>query len=91
MLQTYDAESGDDVYRVVIGKELKPYRKQKEWLSLELLHSAPEAEFCLVNGNPGAQLKHPLGGPLTWVRCPYKNVIGVIRVANKWHWLQEAP
>lgn len=66
--------------------EMKPYRRQT-WLKPELLHRAPSARFVQVNGNDGAQLEHPLGGPLTWVRCPHANVVGVERVGEKWHWL----
>lgn len=68
--------------------ELKPYGKQKEWLTAELLHSAPHAEFCYVGGRPGAQLSHPLGGPLCWVRSHLPHVIDVEKVNGKWHWVE---
>jgi hypothetical protein len=72
--------------------EMKPYRTQKQWLTKDLLHRAPTAEFCQVNGANGAQLEHPLGGPLTWVRCPHANAVGVTRKDDKWYWLiAEAP
>jgi len=69
-----------------IGPELRPWRTQKQWLTTELLHSAPSAVFIHHGGNPGAQLTHPRGGPLTWVRCPVKNATGVIKVDGRWHW-----
>lgn len=72
--------------RVTIGPEIKPYGRQKEWLTPELLHSAPTAVFCFVKDKPGAQLEHPGGGPLTWVRSPLKNAVGVVRVNGKLHW-----
>lgn len=81
-----DERPGFPVERIV-GPALKPWRTQKEWLTLELLHSAPGAEWWPLHGNGGAQLQHPLGGPLTWVRCPLPDAIGVTRVADKWHWL----
>lgn len=71
---------------VTVGPELKPYGRQKEWLTSELIHCAPAAQFCAVNNRSGAQLDHPGGGPLTWVRCPLKNAVGVVRVDGKWHW-----
>jgi hypothetical protein len=71
---------------VTVGPELKPWRTQK-WLTPELLHKAPSARFVAVDGNDGAQLEHPKGGPLTWVRCPVKNAVGVRKVGEKWHWL----
>lgn len=70
----------------VIGPEIKPWRTQK-WLTAELLHSAPSAEFVAWAGHPGAQFEHPKGGPLTWVRCPIKNAVGVRKVNDRWHWL----
>lgn len=76
-----------DIQKWVVGPELKPWRKQKEWLTPELLHSAPSAEFISVDGNNGAQLSHPKGGPLGWVRCPNKDAVGVAKVDGKWHWL----
>jgi hypothetical protein len=66
--------------------EMKPYRRQT-WLKPELLHRAPSAQFIQVNGLDGAQLEHPRGGPLTWVRCPHENVVGVTRIEDKWHWI----
>lgn len=66
--------------------EIKPYRKQKSWLTQELLHSAPKGLFCRVVGKPGVQLEHPGGGPLAWVQCPHSYVMGVERVDGKWYW-----
>lgn len=40
--------------------------QQSRWLTPALLNSSPRAE--VMKG--GAQLEHPRGGPLTWVRCP---------------------
>jgi hypothetical protein len=83
----YDHEPDEvEELKIAIGPELKPYKKQKEWLTPELLHSAPSAKLVYVDDHVGAQLEHPSGGPLTWVRCPLPNVIGVVRVDNKWHW-----
>lgn len=65
--------------------EMKPWRTQK-WLTSELLHHAPSAEFVRVRGADGAQLEHPGGGPLTWVRCPRTDAVGVVRIDGKWHW-----
>ena len=73
--------------KTTIGPTLKPWRTQKDWLTPELLHSAPSAQFVPFKGTPGAQLEHPGGGPLTWVRSPVKNAEGVTRVGNKCHWL----
>lgn len=71
-----------------IGNELKPGSKQKNWLIPELIHKAPKANFTGVPGvNPGVQLDHPNGGPLTWIKSPIKEACGVERVGNKWHWL----
>jgi len=67
--------------------EMKPWRIQKDWLKPELLHRAPSAKLVQVNGKDGAQLEHPGGGPLTWVRCPHKDVVGVTRIDAKWYWL----
>lgn len=78
--------SSSFVGRVTVGPELKPYGRQKDWLTPELLHSAPTAVFCFVKNKPGAQLEHPGGGPLTWVRSPLKNAVGVVRVDGKLHW-----
>lgn len=46
--------------------------EQRQWLTPELLTSSPSAVVC-SNGTGiiGAQLEHPKGGPLAWVRCPY--------------------
>jgi len=66
--------------------EMKPYRQQKQWLTPELLHSAPSAKFCKWIMKDGAQLEHPRGGPLTWVQCPHEGVTDVRRVDDKWCW-----
>lgn len=67
---------------------LKPSKgRQAKWLTMELLHAAPEAEFVSVGGKPGAQLTHPKGGPLGWVECPYENVKGVVHYKDAWHWV----
>lgn len=76
--------------QVTLGPPLKPWRKQKEWLSDKLLHSSPKAEFCFCKGNPGAQLEHPKGGSLTWVRSPFKHACGVEKIDGKWRWLLQS-
>ena len=93
ILEAFDRLHGLDSEGVAVGPALKPYGRQKEWLTPELLHSAPAAQFCMVNGRHGAQLDHPGGGPLSWVRCPPSvvNVCGVRRVDGKWHWLLPQP
>lgn len=64
-------------------------KRQKEWLSDELLHSAPSAYMCTVDGKIGAQLEHPKGGPLGWVQSPFgENTLDVFRNDyGKWEWL----
>lgn len=64
-------------------------KRQKEWLSDELLHSSPKATFRIVDGRPGAQLEHPKGGPLGWVQSPFgEKTLGVFWNGNgKWEWL----
>ena len=71
------------------SKVLKAHGKQqKEWLTDKLLHSAPSAKLCTVDGKIGAQLEHPKGGPLGWVQSPFgKNTLGVFRNDDgKWQW-----
>ncbi|WP_300434720.1 hypothetical protein [Zoogloea sp.] len=92
IMEALDRLHGLESEGVSVGPALKPYGRQKEWLTPELLHSAPAAQFCMVNGRHGAQLDHPGGGPLSWVRCPPSviDVCGVRRVNGKWHWLVTA-
>ncbi len=71
------------------SKVLTAYgKRQKEWLSDELLHSAPSAYICTVDGKLGAQLEHPKGGPLGWVQSPFgENTVDVFRNSDgKWEW-----
>jgi hypothetical protein len=64
--------------------ELKPYRQT--WLSPELMHSAPSAHLCIIEGEQWAQLEHPRGGPLTCVKNRTgKTANGVVRIDGKWH------
>ncbi|KQV66593.1 hypothetical protein [Caulobacter sp. Root343] len=50
--------------------------KQSAWLTPEKLQRAPTATMAVnpADSRVGAQLEHPKGGPLTWVKCPYGNV-----------------
>lgn len=63
-------------------------KRQKAWLSDELLHSSPRATMCTVSGKIGAQLEHPKGGPLGWVQSPFgEDTLGVFRNDDgKWQW-----
>lgn len=67
---------------------LKPWRQT--WLSPEVLHSAPSAKLCVIDGNQWAQLEHPLGGPLTCVQNRTGRIAeSVERVGGKWCWAFE--
>lgn len=66
--------------------EMKPFRQK--WLSSDLLHSAPSAKICVINGEQFAQLEHPMGGPLTCVKNRTGHVAtGVIKIDGKWNWV----
>lgn len=68
--------------------ELKRFRQT--WLSDELMHSAPSAMLCVIDGAQWVQLEHPRGGPLTCVKNRTGNVAsGVARVDGKWCWVIE--
>ena len=65
--------------------ELKPFRQT--WLSKELMHSAPAAALCIIDGKQWAQLDHPGGGPLTCVQNRTgHDAFGVVKVDGKWFW-----
>lgn len=67
---------------------LKPFRQT--WMSQELLHSAPAARLCMINGKQWAQLEHPRGGPLACVQNRTgRTASGVERVDGKWCWVFE--
>lgn len=65
--------------------ELKPYRQT--WLSKDLMHSAPSAYLCTIDGKQYAQLEHPKGGPLTCVqnRTGF-NATAIVKISGKWFW-----
>ena len=48
--------------------------KQRQWLTPALLTQSPRLTMCRLSeadgGDLGAQMEHPKGGPLGWVRCP---------------------
>lgn len=68
---------------------LKPFRQT--WMSQELLHSAPAAQLCMINGKQWAQLEHPRGGPLACVQNRTGHTAsGVERVDGKWCWVFES-
>lgn len=70
--------------------ELKPYRQT--WLSKELMHSAPSAYLCIIDGEQWAQLEHPKGGPLTCVKNRTgKTASAVVQINGKWHFQFDAP
>jgi len=62
-------------------------RFRQTWLTDELMHSAPSAYLCEINGEPWAQLEHPHGGPLTCVKYRGKETpVGVVKLNGQWHW-----
>lgn len=66
--------------------EIKPYRQK--WLSNELMHSAPTATLCNINGQQYVQLEHPLGGPLTCVKNRTGMIAtGMLKIDGKWNWV----
>jgi len=48
--------------------------RQRQWLTPTLLTQSPWLTMCRLSeedgGDLGAQMEHPKGGPLGWVRCP---------------------
>ena len=65
--------------------ELKPFRQT--WLSKDLMHSAPSAQLCVIDGEQWAQLEHPKGGPLTCVKNRTgRKASAVVKIDGKWHW-----
>ena len=48
--------------------------RQRQWLTPALLTQSPRLTMCRLSeadsGELGAQMEHPKGGPLGWVRCP---------------------
>lgn len=71
--------------------ELKPWRQT--WLTPGLLHSAPAAKLCVIDGKQWAQLDHPRGGPLTCVQNRTgRTASAVLRVGDRWCWeLEDKP
>jgi hypothetical protein len=70
--------------------ELKPYRQT--WLSADLMHRAPSAYLCVIDGKQYAQLEHPKGGPLTCVANRTGKVAeAVVKKDGKWFWQLPIP
>ena len=48
--------------------------RQRQWLTPAQLTQSPRLTMCRLSdadgGDLGAQMEHPKGGPLGWVRCP---------------------
>ena len=48
--------------------------RQRQWLTPAMLTQSPRLTMCRLSdadgGDLGAQMEHPKGGPLGWVRCP---------------------
>ena len=72
--------------KTVTRRVVKPAAgEQSRWLTSELLASSPSAVVC-SNGTGilGAQMEHPKGGPLAWVRCPYDSEGNRLWVRETW-------
>ena len=54
--------------------------RQRQWLTPALLTQSPRLTMCRLSeadgGDLGAQMEHPKGGPLGWVRCSALPVTG---------------
>jgi len=53
---------------------------QRRWLTPALLARSPWAVMC----KGGAQMEHPKGGPLAWIRCPYGDAGDRLWVRETW-------
>lgn len=63
--------------KTMTRRQVVPMRgRQSEWLTTDKINQSPNLEICRSHegdgyGDLGAQMEHPKGGPLGWVRCPY--------------------
>lgn len=62
---------------------------QAGWLKPETLRQSPAAEMGYVEGRIGAQFDHPLGGPLSFIYCPYGQPGERLYVREAWRTLKE--
>lgn len=72
--------SGEMVRAILDGRKTQTRRivkpavgYQSEWLSAAGINSSPSLRICRTNPDNifGAQMDHPKGGPLGFVKCPY--------------------
>jgi hypothetical protein len=52
-------------------RAVKPSARQTQWLSGATFTASPRLTIALSKGRLGAACQHPLGGPLTWIACPF--------------------
>lgn len=81
----------DMVSAILDGRKTKTRRivkpspgYQASWMEPRLLLECPSASIASVDGAVGAQFEHPLGGPFSWVRCPYGQPGDLLWVRETW-------
>lgn len=57
---------------------------QSTWLTEAGITRSPSLTITTSKGRTGAQMEHPKGGPLGWVRCPYGGVGDQLWVQETW-------
>ena len=70
--------------KTMTRRVVKPQKNQKEWLTDSLLNKAKSAIFL----QGGAQIEHPFGGPLTFIKCPYGEPGDLLWVRETWQTAQ---
>jgi hypothetical protein len=85
--------SGPMVRAIIEGRKTQTRRVvkpslglQSTWLTVEGINRSPRLEMVYTNPDRiyGAQMEHPLGGPLGFVRCPYGQPGDLLWVRETW-------
>lgn len=86
LILTLDEARAADEWRLsLIVRPVLPMRwEQSRWLTTKGINGSPNLTLVRAECGFGAQMEHPLGGPLGWIRCTFGDVGGELYSREPW-------